>query len=104
MKHKSDNPQNGLERLPKLVPSGSVDRVLLIGGKNLTIFQSIGLLFIGICFVIVGLFGGVEFGFHGYAVYLLLFVAAITLWGIAMIVNGLRSIAGRLFRSKRTNP
>jgi len=103
MKQQSDRSQHGLEGPPKLLPTGSVDRVLLIGGKNLTMFQSIGLLFIGLCVVSLGLVGWVEFGFHGDAVYLLLFAAAVTLWGAVMIVNGIRSIAGRLCRSKQTS-
>ncbi len=104
MKHKSDGSQHGFESPPKLLPTGSVDRILLVGGKNLTMFQSIGLLFFGLCFVSAGLICGVEFGFKGDAVYLLLFAAAITLWGAVMIVNGLRSIFGRLFRSKQVSP
>jgi len=78
--------------------------VLLVGGKNLTMFQSIGLVFIGLCFVSVGLICGIGFGLHGYTVYLLLFAAGITLWGALMIINGLRCIAGRLFRLRDIRP
>jgi hypothetical protein len=40
---------------PRLVPTGNVDDVLLTGkihGKNLTLFQSIGLAVLGLCVVL----------------------------------------------------
>jgi hypothetical protein len=36
--------------VPKpLIPTGSVDRILFLGGKQLTVFQSVGLVVIGVC-------------------------------------------------------
>lgn len=86
--------QHGVEHPPKLVPAGSVNRVLLLGGKNLTVFQSVGLLFIGVC---VGAIGGsllVEFR-HFDAIYLLLAGTLLFLWGLLMIFNGARGIVRR---------
>jgi hypothetical protein len=107
MKRKPDERQHGLDRPPKLLPAGSVNRVLLIGAKNLTIFQSVGLMFIG---VVAGGVGGLflvgEFGFgaaangHTDAVYLLLFAGVMILWGVVMLVNGARGVAGRIRRGR----
>jgi hypothetical protein len=33
----------GTKDLPKLVPAGSLNKALLVGGKNLTLLQSVGL-------------------------------------------------------------
>jgi hypothetical protein len=108
MKRKPDERQHGLDRPPKLLPAGSVNRVLLIGAKNLTIFQSVGLMFIGVC--VAGGVGGLilvgEFGFgarandHADAVYLLLFAGAMILWGVVMFVNGARGVARRIRRGR----
>ena len=54
MKSKPIGGQHGVEHPPKLLPAGSVNRVLLLGGKNLTVFQSVGLLFIGVCVAAIG--------------------------------------------------
>jgi hypothetical protein len=107
MKREPDERQHGLDRPPKLLPAGSVNRVLLSGAKNLTIFQSVGLMFIG---VVAGGVGGRvlvgEFGFgagasdHADAVYLLLFAGAMTLWGVVMFVNGARGVARRIRRGR----
>lgn len=108
MKRKPGELKDGLDRPPKLLPAGSVDRVMLLGGKNLTTFQSIGLIFIGIC--VTGGIGGLmyvaEFGFetgagdHGHAFYLLFLATAAILWGLVMIVNGFRGLARRAFRKR----
>jgi hypothetical protein len=37
---------------PRLVPTGSVDKVLLTGRKNLTLFQSVGLAVVGLAFAL----------------------------------------------------
>jgi hypothetical protein len=107
MKREPDERQHGLDRPPKLLPAGSVNRVLLIGAKNLTIFQSVGLMLIG---VVAGGVGGRflvgEFGFgaaangHTDAVYLLLFAGAMILWGVVMFVNGVRGVARRVLRGR----
>jgi hypothetical protein len=108
MKRKQNERQRGSDRPPKLLPAGSVNRVFLIGGKNLTMFQSVGLMFIGIC--VAGGVGGLilvgEFGFragakdHTDAVYLLLFAGAMILWGVVMFVNGVRGVARRIRRKR----
>jgi hypothetical protein len=102
MKHKPS--QGGLKNPPKLIPAGSVNRILLIGSKNLTMFQSVGLMFIGIC--VAGGVGGLtfvaEFGHgnwnedHSYAFYLLFFASAMILWGLVMFVNGCRGVVRRI--------
>jgi hypothetical protein len=37
--------QHSHERIPKLISAESFNRVLLVGGKNLSLFQSFGLVF-----------------------------------------------------------
>ena len=47
--------RNKRPALPRLVPTGNVDEVLLTGkshGKNLTLFQSVGLAVLGLCVVL----------------------------------------------------
>jgi len=108
MKRKPDERQHGLDRPPKLLPAGSVNRVLLVGAKNLTIFQSVGLMFIGVCvsagvggLILVGEFGfGAGASDHADAVYLLLFAGAMILWGVVMFVNGARGVARRIRRGR----
>jgi hypothetical protein len=98
-----DQPEN----TPELIPAGSVDRVFLIGGKNLTMFQSIVLVVTGIC--LAGGFGGVlftefdstlKFEDHLGSFYLLLLEGAMALWGLVMVFNGIRGIARRLRRGR----
>jgi hypothetical protein len=101
MKREPINRQHGVERPPKLLPAGSVNRILLLGGKNLTIFQSVGLLFIGICVAAIGgSFPLAEFrsggGDHLFAIEFLLAGALLFLWGSVMIFNGARGIVKRL--------
>jgi len=93
--------------VPKILPAGSVNRVLLVGGKNLTMFQSVGLIFIGIC--VAGGVGGLifvtEFGSggtgHSYAFYLIFFGCVMILWGTVMVANGILGIARRMRDSKQ---
>ena len=102
MRRNSENQQAELEDAPKLVPAGSVNRVLLLGGKNLTRCQSIGLTLIGLCLGIGGVAVASMFGFEAgdmsYAFYLQFFACAMALWGLVMIVNGILGIARRLIR------
>jgi hypothetical protein len=108
MKSQKKRKKTMYETVPKLLPAGSVNRVLLIGGRNLTTFQAIGLMFIGVCvaggvggLILIGEFGlGSGSGGHGDALYLLLGAFAMVLWGLVMFVNGLRGILRR-FRTKR---
>lgn len=94
MKGKPHDQQTRLDRVPRLVPAGSVNRVLLLGGKNLTLLQSLALICIGVCFVLGGVGSVIVFGFAGF-LYLQLFACAIALWGFAMIANGIRSTVKR---------
>jgi hypothetical protein len=74
--------------------------------EALTIFQSIGLIFIGLCvaggvggLIFVAGFGfGVGAGDHSYAFYLLFFACAMVLWGLVMVVNGILGVVRRLRR------
>ena len=107
MERNANDSEHRLERLPKLVPAGSVNRLLLIGGKNLTMFQWVGLIVIGVlvAFGVGGSFLATEFGFpartadHADAFYLILFAFAMVLWGLAMIGNGVVGVARRLRKS-----
>lgn len=110
MKRRLDGRRQGLEGQPSLLPPVSAgNRVLLLGGKNLTVFQSAGLMFIGVC--VAGGVGGLifvaEFGFgagsgdHTYALYLLCFASLMILWGLAMFVNGVRGIVRRIRAQRR---
>jgi len=85
--------------------------VLLIGGKNLTLFQSVGLAVVGLGFAL-GI--GVplllnefylesqiaRYGYHRSLPVMVLGVAMI-LWGAVMIFNGLLGVARRLQRRNR---
>jgi hypothetical protein len=95
------------ENTPNLVPAGSVDRVFLIGGKNLTMFQSIVLVVTGTC--LAGGFGGwlftefdspLEFKDHLGNFYILILAGAMAIWGLIMIFNGIRGIVRRLRRGR----
>lgn len=99
---KTARPARG-ERPPKLVPVGSLDRVLLLGGKKLTMFQSIGLVVFGLWTGGIGApFLMIEFrsesgsGDHRDALYLVLVASAIVLWGAVMLFNGVRGIVRNL--------
>jgi hypothetical protein len=96
MKRKADQQQHGLEHPPKLLPAGSVNRVLLIGGKNLTMFQSIGLIFMGLCFAGTG--GSLVHALGGRldAIYFLVPGVLLVLWGLVMFVNGVLGVTRRL--------
>jgi hypothetical protein len=96
---------------PRLVPTGSVDKVLLTGGKNLTLFQSVGLVVIGLG---VALGAGVpilmyelyfesKFARYGYSGSLSdrVIACAIILWGAVMLFNGLLGIARRAMRKNQ---
>ena len=94
-------------KVPRLVPTASFDKVLLIGGKNLSSFQSLCLVITGVC---VGLGIGVpiilnerylqsqlgRFGYHGSPSVVVgsLFI----LWGGVMIFNGLVGFARRIWK------
>src|SRR5215472_12294853 len=97
MKHKPTSGY-GIEHPPKLVPAGSVNRVLLLGGKNLTMFQSLRLLFIGACVAGIGgsffliLFRGEQF----YAIEFLVATALLFVWGLVMLFNGVRGVVRQL--------
>lgn len=96
MKTKADQQQHGLEAPPKLVPAATVNRVLLLGGKNLTVFQSLGLMFIGLC--VAGIGGSLVHAFGGQleAIYFLGAGVLLILWGLVMFVNGVLGVTRRL--------
>jgi|SRR5579859_2649345 len=96
MRSKADQQQHGLEGPPKLVPAGTVNRVLLLGGKNLTVFQSLGLMFIGLC--VAGIGGSLVRALGGRldAIYFLVAGVLLALWGLAIFVNGVLGVARRL--------
>jgi len=107
MREEPRRPTRGLGT--RLVPAGSVNRVLMVGGKNLTTFQSLGLTLIGLCvaggigapiLVSEHLFG--KEGDHSEVFLLLLGAALIVLWGIAMVVNGLRGVVRNIGRRRTT--
>jgi hypothetical protein len=94
------------EPSPKLVPTGSFDKVLLTGGKNLTLFQSIALIITGFG---VALGAGVpiivnetylesQLGRYGYhrSLSSMIVGSMFILWGAAMLFNGLLGIARRI--------
>jgi hypothetical protein len=112
MKHKLNEQRHHTAHTPKFQPTGSFTRVLLTGGKNLTMFQSVGLAIFGVC---VALGVGVPalviefswestFGRMGYRyrdVSMLFFGIATILWGLTMITNGLLGVARRMLRGKQ---
>jgi hypothetical protein len=93
---------------PRLVPTGSVDKVLLTGGKNLTLFQSVGLVVIGlgvalgagVPIIVNELYFESKFARYGYSGSLpdRVIGSAIILWGAVMLFNGLLGIARRIRR------
>ena len=96
MKSKAGQQQRGLEGPPKLAPAGSVNRVLLLGGKNLTVFHSLGLMFIGLC--VAGIGGSLVHASGGRldAIYFLVAGVVLVLWGLVMFVNGVFGVTRRL--------
>ena len=107
MKPKTTSGQHGIEHPPKLLPAGTVNRVLLLGGKNLSMFQSFGLMFIGVCVAGIGSSSFMaEFrsraGDHLDAIYLLLAAALLFVWGLVMFFNGVRGVVSRLRLKQRT--
>jgi hypothetical protein len=96
---------NERENVPKLIPTGSLNKVLLVGGKNLTLFQSLWLIVFGL---LVAIGFGISFvslakeGDWSGSIYLLLLFGAMTFWGNVMIVNGVLGIAARLHASKHS--
>jgi hypothetical protein len=90
--------QRGIDDPPKLVPAGSVNRVLLLGGKNLTMFQSAFLAGIGLCVTAgTGSFLVRQLAFDPIdyldSIYLLLFEGGLFVWGLVMFVNGVRGMS-----------
>jgi hypothetical protein len=90
--------------VPKLIPAGSVNRVLLVGGRNLTLFQSVGLIVMGLLFA-VG-FGTVAWslargGDWSGSSFLLFVTGAMGLWGGVMSVNGMIGVARHVSSTKR---
>jgi hypothetical protein len=77
--------KNRAKTLPRLVPTGSLNKVLLVGGKNLTLLQSVGLLVFGVLALGTGAvllrIGELWFVLWGFA---------ISLWGLVMLFNGSR--------------
>jgi hypothetical protein len=83
---------------PRLVPTGSFDKVLLIGGKKLTLFQSVALIITGLA---VALGVGVpmlvlerywmqilgRYGYTGNSLQQII-GGLIVLWGAFMVING----------------
>jgi hypothetical protein len=93
--------QRGIENTPKLVPAGSVNRVLLLGGKNLTMFQSAFLAGIGLCVAAgTGSFLVTQFASdpidHLDSIDLLLLEGGLFVWGLVMLVNGARGMLRRM--------
>jgi hypothetical protein len=86
---------NRAKSSPNLVPTGSVNKVLLVGGKNLTLFQSVGLL----VFAVLGLgVGTAMLRIDG--VWFVLWGFAMSLWGLVMLFNGSRGVI-RAYSKKR---
>jgi hypothetical protein len=95
---------------PRLVPTGSVDKVLLTGGKNLTLFQSVGLAVIGVGFALgIGVplllnefyleSKWARYGYHRSLPFMVL-GGGMILWGAVMVLNGLLGIARRIQRHR----
>jgi len=81
------------------IPTGSMDKVLLTGGKNLTLLQSLGLLALGIVASVTGvsLFSTTDIWFA-------LWGSAMSLWGLVMLFNGSKSVVRVIQRRKSQNP
>ncbi len=72
---------------PRLVPTGSLDKVLLTGGKNLSVFQSVGLL----VFAVLGLGVGILL-VRVDGVWFVMWGCALSLWGLVMLFNGSKAL------------
>ena len=92
------------------MPTGSVDKVLLTGGKNLTLFQSVGLAVIGVGFALgIGVplllnefyleSKWARYGYHRSLPFMVL-GGGMILWGAVMVLNGLLGIARRIQRHR----
>jgi hypothetical protein len=91
------NANRGAKDPPSLVPTSSFNKVLLVGGKNLTLFQSVGLLVlalvalgIGVSLLAVRVFWFAMWG------------SALTLWGFVMLFNGSKGVVVVLRRNNRS--
>jgi uncharacterized membrane protein len=90
----------------KFVPLGSVDRVLLTGGKNLTMFQSVGIAVVGLC---IALGVGVPIlvselsleSTFGRRVSELVLGSGFILLGLLMIANGFVGIVRKIRKAGR---
>jgi hypothetical protein len=100
---RNDRRFNRRDDAPKLVPTGSVNRVLLIGGKKLTLFQSVGLIVIGLVFA-----GGVGTWLlmtkleWSTSFFIMAIATALSLWGLVMIVNGVVGFTRTIRATKRS--
>jgi hypothetical protein len=86
---------------PEKIP---LDHILFRGGTDLTMFQSIGLVVIGLAFII---FVGLPIFIYQYIRpeqrdFRGMFVCGgVTIWGLVMIVNGVIAIRRRLTKTDR---
>jgi hypothetical protein len=111
MDSESDNRHREASKAPKsLVPTGSVDEVLftgLAGGKSLTLFQSLGLMIIGIA-VAIGVGALIIAGeLHLEATFdrdfgQLFVGGALVLWGLTMLVFGSVGVVKIVWKRRRT--
>ena len=90
------NANRGAKDPPSLVPTSSFNKILLVGAKNLTLFQSVGLLVlalvalgIGVSLLAVRIFWFAMWG------------SALTLWGLVMLFNGSKGIIVGVLRKNR---
>lgn len=94
MKQKGPTHAGDIRRSPKI----PLDHILFRGGTDLTMFQSIGLLAIGLAFII---FVGLPIFIYLYTrpdrrtVQGIFICGGMTLWGLVMVVNGAISILKR---------
>jgi hypothetical protein len=96
--------KSGSSRLPSAPSKPSLDEILLKGGTDPTLFQSIGLFLIGLAFI---LFAGLPVFVYQYMrpdrrdLQGVLFCAMVSLWGLVMMVNGVVAIL-RYYRKNGT--
>ena len=93
---------------PKLVPTGSFDKVLLTGGKNLTLFQSVALVItalavafgVGVPIVLHEFYLESQLGRYGYSRSWLsmLLATAFILWAAVMLINGLLGVTRQILK------
>ena len=91
---------------PKIVPTGSFDKVLLTGGKNLTHFQSWALIVtglgvalgVGVPIIVMDRYWESQLGRYGYSGNSTQKVIGglVILWGAIMIINGSLGLVRRL--------